>query len=45
MNQGLTMKVLVTGNKGYVGRILSDLLIKENIDAVGWDVEFYRLLL
>ena len=41
MNQGLTMKVLVTGNKGYVGRILSDLLIKENIDAVGWDVEFY----
>ena len=35
------MKVLVTGNKGYVGRILSDMLIKENIDAVGYDVEFY----
>ena len=35
------MKVLVTGNKGYVGRILSDLLISEKFDAVGLDVEYY----
>jgi len=35
------MKVFVTGHKGYVGNVLTKLLLEENFQVVGCDLEFY----
>ncbi|OGG12579.1 NAD-dependent dehydratase [Candidatus Gottesmanbacteria bacterium RIFCSPHIGHO2_02_FULL_39_11] len=36
------MKILLTGNEGYIGAILSDALLNEGFDAVGYDTGFYN---
>ena len=36
------MKVLVTGNLGYVGQVLTSKLIEKNIDVLGCDTGFYQ---
>ena len=35
-------KILVTGNLGYIGTILSEDLLKESYDMVGIDTNFYK---
>jgi len=35
------MKVFVTGNFGYVGAVLEDLLEKENFEMVGCDIGYF----
>ena len=35
------MKVFVTGNFGYVGTVLEDLLEKENFEVVGCDIGYF----
>ena len=35
------MKVLVTGNLGYVGNVLTRMLLEQKIDVVGCDTGFY----
>jgi len=35
------VKVLVTGNLGYVGNVLTNMLLQENFEVIGCDVEFY----
>ena len=35
------MKVLVTGNLGYVGNVLTKILLEQKIDVVGCDTGFY----
>lgn len=36
------MKVLVTGNLGYVGQVLTSKLIEKNYQVIGYDVGFYQ---
>ena len=36
------MRVLVTGNHGYIGTVLTPLLLKEGYDVVGMDSDLYR---
>lgn len=36
------MKVLVTGNLGYIGCVLTDILINEDYDVVGFDTNYYE---
>lgn len=38
------MKVLVTGNQGYIGTILTDILISRDYDIIGFDTNFYEPL-
>lgn len=38
------MKILVTGNLGYIGSVLTDILIKKGYQAVGLDTNFYEPL-
>ncbi len=35
------MKILLTGNKGYIGSVLSELLLARGYDVVGYDTDFY----
>jgi nucleoside-diphosphate-sugar epimerase len=35
------LKVFLTGNLGYVGNVLSELLTKQNIEIVGCDVNYF----
>ena len=35
------MKVLVTGNLGYVGNVLTEILSKLNFQVIGCDSNFY----
>ena len=35
------MRVLVTGNRGYIGMILTDLLLEKSFSVVGYDVDYY----
>jgi nucleoside-diphosphate-sugar epimerase len=35
------MKILVTGNKGYIGSVLGDILLSRGYDVVGYDTDFY----
>lgn len=36
------MKVLVTGNRGYIGTVLTPMLLKEGHEVVGLDSDLYR---
>ena len=36
------MKVLVTGNKGYIGSILTPMLIKKGYDVRGYDIGYFE---
>jgi len=36
------MKVLVTGNKGYIGSILVGILVDKGYDVVGYDIGYYQ---
>ncbi len=36
------MKILVTGDRGYIGSALVPLLIKQNFEVVGFDTEFFK---
>jgi len=36
------MKVLVTGNKGYVGTVLVEILLGKSYEVVGYDTDYYR---
>ena len=36
------MKVLVTGNQGYIGSVLVPLLIDKGYEVIGYDVGYYR---
>lgn len=31
------MKVFVTGNLGYIGSVLTEILLEKNIDFIGYD--------
>lgn len=35
------MKVLVTGNQGYIGSVLTEMLIAKGYDVVGYDAGYY----
>jgi nucleoside-diphosphate-sugar epimerase len=36
------MKVLVTGNQGYIGSVLVDVLLEKGYEVVGYDVGYYK---
>lgn len=36
------MKVLVTGNRGYIGSVLTDILIQKGYDIVGFDTNYFQ---
>ena len=36
------MKILVTGNKGYIGTILTEALLKKGYSVVGYDTGYYE---
>ncbi len=36
------MTVLVTGNRGYIGSVLTTLLLQKGYDVVGYDTGYYR---
>jgi nucleoside-diphosphate-sugar epimerase len=36
------MKVFITGNLGYIGSVLTDILLEKNIDFIGYDVGYYK---
>lgn len=38
------MRILVTGNQGYIGTVLTDILIKKGYDVIGFDTNYYKLL-
>ena len=36
------MKVLVTGNKGYIGTVLVEMLLQKSFDVIGYDIDYYK---
>ena len=36
------MRILVTGSQGYIGTVLTDMLIKKGHDVIGYDVGFFK---
>jgi nucleoside-diphosphate-sugar epimerase len=36
------MKILVTGNKGYIGSVLVPILIKKGYDVLGYDIGYFE---
>src|SRR5262245_32953061 len=41
-NFGGTMRVLLTGSRGYIGTVMAPMLLKAGHDVVGVDSDFYR---
>lgn len=39
------MRVLVTGDRGYIGAVLVPMLLENSIDAVGLDTDFFQTIL
>lgn len=35
------MKILLTGNKGYIGSVLGEILLEKGYDVVGYDTNYY----
>ena len=35
------MKILVTGNRGYIGAVLVDMLLERSYEVVGYDIDYY----
>ena len=35
------MRVLVTGNNGYIGSVLTNELLKKNYEVVGYDINYF----
>ena len=36
------MKVLVTGNKGYIGTVLVEMLLQKSHEVIGYDTDYYK---
>lgn len=36
------MNVLVTGNKGYIGAVLTEMLLEQSYNVIGYDTDYYR---
>ena len=36
------MSILITGNQGYIGSVLTDYLLNKNYNIIGYDVGFYN---
>ena len=35
------MKILVTGNRGYIGAVLVEMLLERSYEVVGYDIDYY----
>lgn len=44
MVQKNSMRILVTGNQGYIGTILTDILINKGYEVIGFDTNYYDAL-
>ena len=38
----IKQKIIITGNLGYVGSVLTDYLIKKNYEVVGFDLGWFK---
>jgi len=36
------MKILVTGNKGYIGTVLVEILLQKSYEVIGYDTDYYK---
>ena len=36
------MKILVTGNKGYIGSVLMPMLIRKGYEVLGYDIGYFE---
>ena len=36
------MKILVTGNRGYIGAVLTEMLLDKGHDVIGYDINYYE---
>ncbi|GAG16105.1 unnamed protein product, partial [marine sediment metagenome] len=36
------MKILVTGNKGYIGTVVVEMLLQKSYEVVGYDTDYYK---
>jgi nucleoside-diphosphate-sugar epimerase len=41
-SEGLDMRVLVTGHKGFIGSVMVPMLLEAGVDVVGMDTDYYR---
>ena len=35
------MRILLTGNNGYIGTVLTNELLKKNYEVVGYDIDYF----
>lgn len=36
------MRILVTGNKGYIGMVLTEMLLEKSYEVIGFDTDYYK---